>query len=45
MSHPLKDVLFIKYKDEFYYDVFGSPAGEINEFIETPDLNLLCPLL
>ena len=45
MSHPFKDVLFIKYKDEFYCDVFGSPAGEINKFIETPDLNLLCPLL
>lgn len=45
MSHPLKDILFIKYNDKFYYDVFGSPAGELNKFIETPDLNLLHSLL
>ena len=45
MAHFLKDVLFIKYGDKFYYDRFGSPAGELNMLIETPSLNLLHPLL
>ena len=45
MAHFLKDVLFIKYGDKFYYDHFGSPAGELNMLIETPNLNLLHPLL
>ena len=45
MSHPLKDVLFIRKTEQFYITHWGSPACELNTLIESPKLELISSLL